>query len=70
MFSYGVVQAIVDGVKKAGSDDPKKVAKALESGDAIPTVLGDVKFAAKGGIKGARYDINQWAAGKYAPIAQ
>jgi branched-chain amino acid transport system substrate-binding protein len=69
LFSYGVVQAIAEGVKRAGSDDPKKVAKALESGDAIPTVVGDVKFDAKGDIKDPRYDINQWHAGKYAPIA-
>jgi branched-chain amino acid transport system substrate-binding protein len=70
LFSYGVVQAIAEGVKRAGSDDPKKVAKALESGAAVPTVLGDVKFDAKGDIKDPRYDINQWAAGKYEPIAQ
>ena len=30
LFSYGVIQAIADGIKKAGSDDPKAVAKALE----------------------------------------
>jgi len=70
LFSYGVVQAIADGIKKAGSDDPKAVAKALESGDAVPTVMGDVKFDAKGDIKDPRYDINRWKEGKYAPIAQ
>ena len=70
LFSYGVVQAIAEGVKRAGADDGKKVAKALESGEAIPTALGDVKFDAKGDIKDPRYDINQWAQGKYAPIAQ
>ena len=30
LFSYGVVQAIAEGIKRAGSDDPKAVAKALE----------------------------------------
>jgi branched-chain amino acid transport system substrate-binding protein len=70
LFSYGVVQAIAEGVKKAGSDDPKKVAKVLESGDGVPTVIGDVKFDGKGDIKDPRYDINKWSAGKYAPIAQ
>ena len=34
LFSYGVVQAIAEGIKRAGSDDPLKVAKALESGQA------------------------------------
>jgi len=70
LFSYGVVQAIAEGIKKAGSDDPKAVAKALESGAAVPTVVGDVKFDAKGDIKDPTYDINQWKEGKYAPIAQ
>jgi branched-chain amino acid transport system substrate-binding protein len=70
LFSYGVVQAIAEGVKRAGSDDPIKVAKALESGEPIPTALGDVKFDAKGDIRDPRYDINQWHAGKFAPIAQ
>ena len=28
LFSYGVVQAIAEGVKRAGSDDPEMVAKA------------------------------------------
>ena len=28
LFSYGVVQAIAEGIKRAGSDDPKAIAKA------------------------------------------
>jgi branched-chain amino acid transport system substrate-binding protein len=70
LFSYGVVQAIAEGIKRAGSDDPKAVAKALESGDAIETVMGPVKFDGKGDIKDPRYDINVWKEGKYAPIAK
>ena len=70
LFSYGVVQAIADGIKKADSDDPKAVAKALEDGQPVDTVMGPVKFDAKGDIKDPRYDINVWKEGKYAPIAQ
>ena len=70
LFSYGVVQTIAEGVRRAGSDDPKKVAKALENGAAVTTVLGEIKFDEKGDILDPRYDINQWRAGKYAPIAQ
>jgi branched-chain amino acid transport system substrate-binding protein len=70
LFSYGVVQAIAEGIKRAGSDDPAKVAKALENGQAVETVLGSIKFDGKGDIQDPRYDINQWTAGKYAPIVQ
>ena len=70
LFSYGVVQAIADGIKRAGSDEPAKVAKALENGEAVETVMGPVKFDGKGDIKDPTYDINMWKEGKYAPIAQ
>ncbi len=70
LFSYGVVQAIANGVKKAGSDDPKAVAKALESGEPFETVLGTVRLDAKGDVKDPTYDINKWSDGKYAAIAQ
>ena len=52
LFSYGVVQAIADGIKKAGSDDPKAVARALESGEPVETVMGPVKFDSKGRHQG------------------
>jgi len=70
LISYAVVQAIADGVKKAGSDDPKAVAKALKSGEPIDTVLGPVTLDAKGDLKNPSFDLNKWAEGKYAPIAQ
>ncbi len=70
LFSYGVIDAIADGIKMAGPDDPKAVAKALESGKPVETVMGPVKFDSKGDIQDPHYDINVWREGKYAPIAQ
>ena len=70
LISYARVNAIADGIKKAGSDDPKAVAKALEDGQPVETVMGPVKLDSKGDIKDPRYDINEWKEGKYAPIAQ
>ena len=70
LFSYGVVQAIADGVKRAGSDDPKAVANALEGGEPFETVLGAVRLDAKGDVKDPTYDINKWSDGKYAAIPQ
>ncbi len=70
LFSYGVVQAIAEGIKRAGSDDPKAVAKALEDGKPVETVMGSVRFDKKGDVLDPSYDINQWTAGKYGPIAK
>ena len=68
LISYGVIQAIADGVKKAGSDDPKAVAKALKSGETFDTVLGPVALDAKGDMKDPSFDLNKWSDGKYAAI--
>ena len=69
LFSYGVVQAIAEGIKRAGSDDPKAIAKALEDGKPVETVVGPVRFDNKGDVRDPSYDINVWSAGKYAPVA-
>jgi branched-chain amino acid transport system substrate-binding protein len=70
LFSYGVIQAIAEGIKRAGSDDPKAIAKALEDGKPVETVMGPVRFNGKGDILDPRYDMNIWSAGKYAPIVK
>jgi branched-chain amino acid transport system substrate-binding protein len=69
LFSYGVVQAIVEGIKRAGSDDPAKVAEALKNGKPVDTLLGPIAFDAKGDVKDPHFDINQWRDGQYAPIS-
>ncbi|MBN9233101.1 MULTISPECIES: ABC transporter substrate-binding protein [Phyllobacteriaceae] len=68
LFSYATIQAFAEGIKRAGSDDPGKVAAALKDGKPISTVVGEVIFDEKGDLKNAKYDINQWHEGKYAPI--
>jgi branched-chain amino acid transport system substrate-binding protein len=70
LFSYATIQAFAEGIKRAGSDDPMKVAEALKNGQPIDTVVGQVTFDEKGDLKNASYDINQWHDGKYAPIKQ
>ena len=69
LFSYAVVQTIAEGVKRTGSDDPKKVAAALKSSAPVETIVGPVRFDEKGDVIEPRFDLNQWRAGKYAPIA-
>lgn len=70
LFSYATIQAFAQGIERAGSDDPVKVAEALKNGQPIQTVVGDIVFDEKGDLKNASYDINQWHDGKYAPIKQ
>jgi branched-chain amino acid transport system substrate-binding protein len=70
LFSYAVIQAIAQGVERAGSDDPAAVAEALKKGEPIDTVVGAVTFDEKGDLKNASYDINRWSNGTYAPIKQ
>ncbi|WP_390633724.1 ABC transporter substrate-binding protein [Oryzibacter oryziterrae] len=68
LFSYAVVQAIAEGVKRAGSDDPSAVAEALKNGTPVDTVVGSIVFDEKGDIKDPKFEINLWHDGKYAPI--
>jgi hypothetical protein len=42
-----VIQAIADGIKRAGSDDPKAIAKALEDGKPVETVMGQFVSTAR-----------------------
>ncbi|MGX7874640.1 branched-chain amino acid ABC transporter substrate-binding protein [Mesorhizobium sp. ORM6] len=68
LFSYAVIQAFADGIKRVGSDDPAKVADILKNGQPINTVVGPVTFDKKGDLMNASYDINRWSNGAYKPI--
>lgn len=70
LFAYATIQAFAQGIERAGTDDPVKVAEALKNGTPIQTVVGEIVFDEKGDIKDATYDINVWHNGKYAKMAQ
>lgn len=70
LFSYAVVQAIAQGVERAGDVDPSKAAESLKNGQPVSTVVGEIAFDEKGDLKNASYDINRWSNGKYAPMKQ
>jgi len=66
LYSYAVVQAMVEGMKRAnGADDPVAIAKALRSGQSFQTALGPISFDEKGDIREARYEVYVWHDGKY-----
>jgi branched-chain amino acid transport system substrate-binding protein len=68
LFSYATVQALAEGVRRAGKTDGAAVAHALRSGDPVATVFGPVAFDAKGDAEGLIYEINVWHAGRYEKI--
>jgi branched-chain amino acid transport system substrate-binding protein len=68
LFSYAVIQAFAEGIARAGTDDPVKVAEALKNGKPFDTVIGPITFDAKGDILNATYDINVWHDGKYTKL--
>ena len=70
LFSYAVIESFAQGIERAGSDDPVKVAALLKDGTPVNTVIGPIVFDEKGDIKDAKYDINIWHDGEYAPIKQ
>ncbi|GGE18610.1 branched chain amino acid ABC transporter substrate-binding protein [Aureimonas endophytica] len=75
LYSYAAVQVIADGIKKAGSTDPQKVAEKLHEGEPISTVIGTLAFDKKGDRKDADYTMYVWkpnAEGKitYAEMAK
>jgi branched-chain amino acid transport system substrate-binding protein len=68
LFSYATVQALSEGVRRAGRADGKAVAHALRTGDPVSTVFGPVTFDAKGDAGGMTYEMNIWHAGRYRKL--
>jgi branched-chain amino acid transport system substrate-binding protein len=71
VLSYASVQVWAEAVRQANSFDTDKVAAALHSGE-FPTIIGEVRFDAKGDIRGApgEWLWYRWRAGKieHAPV--
>ena len=68
LFSYATVQALAEGVRRAGSAEGKAVTAALRGGAPIDTVIGPLRFDRKGDAEGIVYEIEVWKNGKYGPL--
>ncbi len=68
LFSYATVQALAEGVRRAGKVDGAAVAHALRTGDPVSTVFGPVTFDAKGDVEGMTYEMNVWHNGRYGKL--
>ncbi|MBV9076299.1 MAG: branched-chain amino acid ABC transporter substrate-binding protein [Methylobacteriaceae bacterium] len=70
LYTYAVIQAFAEGMRRTGSTDPAKIAEALRGPDPIATVVGPVRFDQKGDILDPRYEINVWHDGRYAAMKE
>jgi len=68
LFSYATVQALAEGVQRAGKVDAVAIAQALRTGMPVNTVLGPIAFDAKGDAQGMTYDINVWHDGRHMKL--
>jgi branched-chain amino acid transport system substrate-binding protein len=68
LFSYATMQALAEGVRRAGKVDGRAVAHALRTGDPVSTVFGPVTFDAKGDAEGMNYEMNVWRDGRYGKL--
>jgi branched-chain amino acid transport system substrate-binding protein len=67
LYSYAAVEVWARAAEKAGSAEAAKVAKALHA-DGFDTVLGRIRFDAKGDVDLPAFGIYRWSKGDYAPI--
>ncbi|MET2832585.1 ABC transporter substrate-binding protein [Mesorhizobium shangrilense] len=63
LYSYGIIQTFAQALGKAGSTDPQAVAEALRQGS-FETVLGTVKFDAKGDNQAPGFVVYKWSGGQ------
>ncbi len=68
LFSYAAIQALAEGVRRAGATDGKSVTAALRRGEPIDTVIGPLRFDKKGDAEGITYEIDVWKGGRYGPM--
>ncbi|WP_088347790.1 MULTISPECIES: branched-chain amino acid ABC transporter substrate-binding protein [Rhodomicrobium] len=67
LYSYAAVEAWALAAAKAGTTDPAAVARVLH-GESFATVIGTLRFDAKGDVDLPAFAIYRWSKGDYAQI--
>lgn len=62
IYSYAIIEALAEGVKRAGGQDAAKVSEALRA-KPVSTVLGDISFDAKGDNTKPGYVVYHFVSG-------
>jgi branched-chain amino acid transport system substrate-binding protein len=67
--AYAAVEVLKAGIEKAGSaDDAQAVAKALRSGEPIPTAIGRLTYGETGDLTSQSFSLYKWENGKIVPV--
>ncbi len=67
--SYAAVQLFAAAAEEAGAHSKGKIAETLKSGDSFATILGPLRFDAKGDGQDLRFNWYSWNNGVYQTIA-
>ena len=67
LYTYAALQAYAEAANKAKSTDGAKVSEELHKGT-FNTVIGNIRFDAKGDPNAEPYIIYIWKGGKYEPL--
>jgi branched-chain amino acid transport system substrate-binding protein len=65
LYTYAAMQAFAQAAEATKSKDPKKIAEWLRAGNAVQTVLGEIKLDSKGDILDPKYVFYRFSNGKY-----
>lgn len=60
--TYAALQSLAAGMERSKSEDPEDIAKNLQQGAAVPTVMGDLSWDKKGDLKGFEFGTFKWHA--------
>jgi branched-chain amino acid transport system substrate-binding protein len=61
LTAYSATQAIAEGIKGAGADDPAKVAAWLHA-NSVKTPIGNIAWNKQGDLKSFKFDVFTWHA--------
>jgi branched-chain amino acid transport system substrate-binding protein len=69
LYSYAAIEAWAQAAAKAGAPDAAKVSEALHR-ESFDTVIGRLRFDAKGDVDLPAFAIYRWSKGDYAQIGE
>lgn len=67
LYSYAAVEAWARAAQAAGTTEAAAVARVLHA-DSFDTVIGRLRFDAKGDVDLPAFDVYRWSKGDYAPV--